>query len=237
MRTPLRLFLAATLFTVAAGFASAQESNEPPPAPAPDAAVPPAEVPPVPVVELQPIPVVDAAPVPDPSAPPAVDPALSIDPSALAVAPAAVAIVEQPAPEKPAVTTTTTRVTKKTAKKPVAKPVVEATESLEPNPAAAVVAGTRVETLPPPDAAASTAPARSIAPAPAAEKSVVLEPLAEGAESETSIGIGGWLLAGLVVAAMVFVITMVRRRRMQTKTSMVDFPGLPELKPAPVSRL
>jgi hypothetical protein len=218
MRSTFRLFMAAILLTVAAGFASAQESSEPPPPPAPDAAVPV-----VPVVELPPIPV--AAPVQDPNAP-AVDPALTIDPSALAVAPAAVEIVQAPEPEMVVLTTTTRRVPKNTAKqpveKPVAKPPVEATEAYGPMPAEAGVA------------AASTVPAESIAPAPAA-KSEIVETPAEGTES--SIGIGGWLLAGIAVAAMVGLITWFRRRRTQRKTSIVEFPQFsPELKPLPVSR-
>jgi outer membrane biosynthesis protein TonB len=216
MRSTFRLFMAAILLTAAAGFASAQESSEPPPPPAPDAAVPVAELPPIPV----------AAPVQDPNAP-AADPALTIDPSALPVAPAAVAIVQAPEPEMVVITTSTQRVIKKTAKKPVekpvAKPVIEATESSGPMPAEAAVAAT------------STATARSDAPPPAA-KSVIVETPAEGTESRTSMGIGGWLLAGIVVAAMVGLITLLRRRRTPRKTS-IEFPAFgPELKSAPVTR-
>ncbi|MET0620928.1 MAG: hypothetical protein ABW056_11660, partial [Thermoanaerobaculia bacterium] len=145
MRSAFRLFMASIVLTAAAGFAWAQESSEPPPPPVPDAAVP------LPVVELPPIPLVVAEPVPDPNAPavdpaplvvaapvpdpnaPAVDPALTIDPSVLAVAPAAVPIVQAPEPEIVVPTTTTRRTTKKTAKqpveKPVEKPLMEATDS------------------------------------------------------------------------------------------------------------
>ena len=127
-------------------------------------------------------------------------------------------------------TTTTRRITKKTAKqpveKPVAKPLMEATEAYGPMPAEAGVA------------AASTAPASSNAPPPPpAAKSVIVETPAEKTEPRTSIGIGGWLLAGIVVAAMVSLITLLRRRRTQRKTSIVEFPAFsPEFKPIPVTR-
>ncbi len=234
MRSAFRLFMASIVLTVAAGFALAQEASEPPPPPAPDAAVPVAELPPIPL----------AAPVEDPNAPP-VDPAitLTIDPSALAVAPAAVAIVEPPAPEKPVVATTTTGVTKKTAKpvaKPVAKPEIEANEAFGPLPAAAApvaAAPSKLDSMTPADAAASTVPARSIAPAPAAVDSATVETLPESTEPQTGMGIGGWLLAGIVVVAMVGLITWFRRRRTQRKISIVEFPQFsPELKPLPVSR-
>ena len=221
MRSAFRLFMVSVLFTVAAGFASAQESSEPPPPPAPDVAVPV-----VPVVELPPIPVLVAAPVPDPNAP-AVDPALTIDPSVLAVAPAAVEVVQAPEPEIVVPTTATRRTTKKTAKqpveKPVEKPLMEATESIGPMPAKAAVA------------AASTAPASSNAPPPAA-KSVIVETPVEKTEPRTSMGIGSWLLAGMVVAAMVSLITLLRRRKTQRKPPIVEFPAFAEFKPVPVVR-
>ena len=50
------------------------------------------------------------------------------------------------------------------------------------------------------------------------------------------MGIGGWLLAGMVVAAMVSLITLLRRRRTQRKTSIVEFPAFAEFKPVPVTR-
>ncbi len=129
----------------------------------------------------------------------------------------------------PTTTTTTRRTAKKTAKqpveKPVAKPLMEATESYGPMPAKAAVA------------AASTAPASSNAPPPPPPaKSVIVETPVEKTEPGTSIGIGGWLLAGIVVAAMVSLITLLRRRRTQRKTSIVEFPSFsPELKPIPVT--
>jgi hypothetical protein len=223
MRSAFRLFMASIVLTVAAGFATAQESSEPSPPPAPETAVPDAAVP---VVELPPLPIGAAAPVQDPNAP-AVDPALTIDPSVLAVAPAAVAIVQAPESEIVVPTTTTRRVTKKTAKqpveKPVEKPLIEATEAFGPMPAKASVA------------AASTAPASSNAPPPAA-KSVIVETPVEKTEPRTVMGIGGWLLAGIVVAAMVSLITLLRRRRTQRKTSIVEFPAFAEFKPVPVTR-
>ena len=222
MRSKSRLFMAAILLTLAAGFASAQESSEPPPPPAPDVAVP------LPVVELPPIPFGVAAPVPDPNAP-AVDPALTIDPSVLAVAPAAVAIVQAPEPEIVVPTTTARRVKKNTAKqpveKPVAKPAIEATEAYGPKPMPAAA----------PVAAASTAPAESNAPPPAA-KSVIVETPADRSETRASMGIGSWLLAGMVVAAMVGLITLLRRRRTLTKPSVVEFPAFGEFKSVPVTR-
>ena len=242
MRFTFRLFMAATFFTIAAGFASAQEASAPPPPPVPDVAVPGGELPPVPVVE----------PVPDPNAPP-VESALTVDPSALPVAPAAVepapvepaavapapvAIVEPPAPEKAVVTTTTKRVTTKSTKKPVEVPAVEVKEPVDPAAAAAAAGTAAVDTTanmpPPPDAAASTVPAETVAPAAASVSSDVVETPAEGTESQTTMGIGGWLLAGLVVAVMFGLITLWRRRKTQ---KIVHFPGLaPELKAAPVTR-
>lgn len=235
MRSAFRLFMAAMLLTVAAGFASAQEASAPPPPPAPDVAAP--------VAVLPELPVTATAPVPDPNLL-AVDPAVTIDPSALAVAPAAVAIV-QPEPEKAVVTTTTTHVTKKTAKKPadvpVAKPAVVAAQAIEPLPAPAAAAtapaaSSALESLPPANASASTVPAKSQAPPPAALKSVIVETPAEG--TRASMGLGGWLLAGVVVAAMVGIITLLRRRRTVRKTSIMGLAASsPDLIPVPVSRL
>ena len=228
MRSAFRLLMASFVLTVAAGFAGAQEPSEQAPLPAPDAVVPVAELPPIP----------SAAAVQDPDAP-AVDPALtlSIDPSALAVAPAAVAIVQAPPePANVVVTTTTRRVASNTAKQPVEKPVTkpqmepaEASNSVPPRtvPASANV----LETLAPPVAGASTAPAA----VPPAAKSVIVETPTEGTEFQTSMGIGGWLLAGIVVAAMVGLITFLRRRWMQKKITIPQFPDF-ELKPVPVRR-
>ena len=125
-------------------------------------------------------------------------------------------------------TTTTRRTAKKTAKqpveKPVEKPLMEATESYGPMPANASVA------------ASSTASSNAPPPPPAA-KSVIVETPVEKTEPGTSIGIGGWLLAGIVVAAMVSLITLLRRRKTQRKTSIVEFPAfIPEFKPIPVTR-
>ena len=51
------------------------------------------------------------------------------------------------------------------------------------------------------------------------------------------MGVGGWLLAGVVIMALVGIITLIRRRKTRSRTSIVDFtnPSL-NLKPAPVTR-
>ena len=217
MRSAIRLFMASILFTVAAGYAGAQEASEPPP-PAPEVGVPVPELPPIPLASF----------VQDPNAP-AVDPALTIDPSVLAVAPAAVAVVQAPEPAMVVLTTTARRVARNTAKqpvkkgeKPVAQPAIEATESYGPKPMPAE-AGV---------AALGTAPAQSIAPPPAA-KSVIVETPVEKTASPASMGIGGWILAGMVLAAMFGVMTLLRRR-MQSKNAVVEFPQF-ELKPLPAT--
>ena len=52
------------------------------------------------------------------------------------------------------------------------------------------------------------------------------------------MGLGGWLLAGVVVAAMVGIITLLRRRRTVRKTSIMGLAASsPDLIPVPVSRL
>ena len=215
MRSAFRLFMASILLTVAAGFAGAQEASEPPP-PAPEMAVPVAELPPIPF----------ASSVQDPDAP-AVDPALTIDPSVLAGAPAAVAIVQAPEPEPVVLTTTARSIARNTAKqpveKPVARPAIEATEAYgpKPMPAAAGVA------------AVSTVPGESNAPPPAA-KSVIVETPADRAETGASMDMGSWILAGIAVAAMIGLITLVRRRRALTKLAVVEFPQF-ELKPLPAT--
>ncbi len=232
MRSTSRRFLAAILLTAAAGFALSQEASAPPPPPAPDVAAP--------VATLPQIPAAVVAPVPDPNAPP-VDPALTIDPSALAVAPAAAATAQVPEPEKPVVTTTTHRVAKKSTSKPIAKPVIES-RSIEPAPAPASAATADPSTfqgLNPPNASANTAPARSIAPPPPAAKAAPLESSSEEAFPQKKLGIGSWILFGIALVAVAGIATKFLRRRLQTPTALVDFTGssrLPELKPAPVPR-
>ena len=102
---------------------------------------------------------------------------------------------------------------------------MEATESYGPMPAKASVA------------AASTAPASSNAPPPPpAAKSVIVETPVEKTEPRTSMGIGSWLLAGMVVAAMVSLITFLRRRKTQRRSPIIEFPAFAEFKPVPVAR-
>jgi hypothetical protein len=225
MRSTCRLFMAAILFIAVAGFARAQDSASPPPV-APDAVVsPPAELPVIPFANPE---------------PPPVEPALTIDQSALAVEPVAPATVEPvaaPTAEKAAVTTTTKRVAKKTSKKPAEKPAVEVGESLKPGAAAASVAVTdTTSNPPPPNAAASVAQAKSTEPlAPAAGPAV--KPLTEETTSSRTMGVGGWLLGGLAVAALFIGITFLRRRKTRKPTSIVQLADLSmDLEPVPVTR-
>ena len=84
---------------------------------------------------------------------------------------------------------------------------------------------------PPPNAAASTEPAKSVVPPPPAANPVAVETLTEETASERTMGIGGWLLAGLAVAALFILITLYRRRKSNRKTSIPDFTGAQDLKP------
>jgi outer membrane biosynthesis protein TonB len=217
MRSTSRLFMAAVLFIVAAGVARAQDSAAPPPV-APEAVVAPAPLPAIPIV--------------DPNAP-AVEPALTIDHSALAVEPVAVPAVEPPAAvvEKPEVTTTTRRVTKKTVKKPAEKPAIEVSEVAKPAAATASVAAVDTSANPPPpNAAASSEPAKSVVPPPPAAAPVAVETQTEETASGRKMGVGGWLLAGLGVATLFALITLYRRRRSTKKTSIPDFTASQDLK-------
>lgn len=230
MRSTLRLSMAAVLLIAAAGIARAQDSAAPPPV-APEAVVAPLPVPELP-----------ALPVVDPNGP-AVEPAPVIDQSTLAVEPVVPATVD-PVPvggvEKPEVTTTTKRVTKKTTKpatKPEAKPAIDV--SVPAKPAAAAASMSAVDSPanpPPPNAAASTAPSKSVAPPPPAANPAI-ETLTE-AKSERKMGLGGWLIAGFVMAALFVAITMFRRRKVQKRASIA--PPLADLsldlEPIPVTR-
>ena len=220
MRSTIRLFMAAILFIAAAGLVSAQDPAPAPPAP--DVAKP-AELPPLPIAEPN-APAVAPAPTADQTAPP-VEPALTLGPDALAVETAAPATVEQPQAEKP-VATTTKRVTKKTATKPAAKPEIQSAESYkEAAPAAGTAAADTTASLPPPQAPAPSL--KSIAPAPAAANTVAVEE----SKSQTTMGIGGWLLAGIAVAGLAVIIAKIRSRRTKKRTSIVDFTTVsPELK-------
>jgi hypothetical protein len=232
MRSTTRRFLAAILLTAAAGFALSQEASAPPPPPAPEVAAPVAALPQIPVVAVE--------PVPDPNAP-AVNPALTVDSSVLPAAPAAQAVAQVPEQKKLVATTTTKRVTKKSATKPVAKPEVQASEPLQsvPAPVAASAADpSTFQGLTPPGAAANTAPAQSVAPPPPAAKAAPLESSSE-AVPQKKLGIGSWILFGIALVALAGIGTKFLRRRVQTPTAIVDFTGssrLPELKPAPVPR-
>jgi len=198
--------MAAILFIAAAGVVSAQDPAAPP---GPDVAKP-AELPPLPIAE--------------PMAP-LVEPALTLGPTALAVETAAPTAVDPPAAEKP-VATTTKRVTKKTATKSVAKPEIEATDSFkEAAPAAGTAAADKTASLPPPQAPAASV--KTIAPSQPAANTVAVEET----KSQTTMGIGGWLLAGMALAGLAVIISKVRSRRTKKRTSIVDFTAVsPELK-------
>ena len=214
MRSTSRRFLAAILLTAAAGFALSQEASTPPPPPARDAAAP--------VAELPQLPVAAVAPAPDPNAP-AVNSALTIDSSALAVAPAAEATAQVPEPEKPVVTTTTRRVTKKSATNPVAKHTVQATESFQSVPA--------------PAAAGTAALPKSIAPAAPAAKSVTVENQPEQTIPQKKLGIGSWILGTILVLALAVTAIRFMREQKRTPTSIVDFTDIhPELKAVVIHR-
>lgn len=218
MRSTSRLFLAAILFIVAAGIASAQDASAAPPPAAPDAVKP--------VDELQPIPFAGPNTIP-------VEPGLTVDPSVMAVEPVvaepiAAAPVEAPVAEKP-VATTVTRVTKKTSRKPV-----QASEPIKP--AAPAVVPAVVETADLPAAPAPIAPPlKSIEPPPAAANTTAVDPL-EATKSQTRMGIGGWFLAGIVIVALFGMISLIRRRKSRSRASIPDFTGAQELKPVLAQR-
>jgi hypothetical protein len=232
MRSTPRRFLAAILLTAAAGFALSQEASAPLPMPAPDVAAPVAVLPQLPVAAVE--------PVPDPSAP-AVNPALTVDPSILTVAPAAAAIAQVPEPEKPVVTTSTRtrRSAAKPVAKPVAKPAVEATESFQsvPAPAAAGTADpSTFQGLTPPDAAATSALPKSIAPVPAA-RSATVENQPPQTIPQKKLGIGSWILGTILVLALAVTAIRFMRGQKRSPTSIVDFTDIhPELKAAVVRR-
>ena len=219
MRSTVRLFMAAILFIAAAGLVSAQDPAPAPPAP--DVAKP-AELPPLPIADPN-AQAVAPAPTADQTAPP-VEPALTLGPSALAVETAAPATVDAPQAEKP-VATTTRRVTKKTATKPVVKHEIQTSESFkEAAPAAGTAGADTTTSLPPPQAPAASL--KSIAPAAANTVAV------EESKSQTAMGLGGWLLAGMAIAGLAVIISRIRSRRTKKRTSIVDFTTVsPDLKP------
>ena len=215
MRSTCRLFLAAILFITAAGIASAQDASAAPP-PAPDVAKP--------VDQLQPIPFAGANAFP-------VEPGITVDPSVLPVVPVAAAPVEAPvapAAERP-VAAAIPRVTKKTAK----RPAVHVSESFLLSAPAINPATVQTTELPP--AAAPIAPLKSIEPPPAAASTVAVDPL-EATKSQPRTGMGTWFLAGIVVAALFGMITLLRRRKSRSQASIPDFTGAQDLKPVLASR-
>ena len=224
MRSTFRLFLAVILFTAVAGFASAQDASAAPP-PAPPEVVKPVDA--LPVISVA----VPIAPAVEPA------PALTADQSAPAVEPAAPVPVVPPEAINP-VTTTTKRVTKKTARKPADKAPAHASVPVEAAaPLASTAAQTTPNTAPPEAVAATTAPLKSIAPAPPAPKAAAVDSKSGETKVERKMGIGGWLIAGVVVAALFGVITLFRRRRTLRRSSIPDFTALsPELDPALVTR-
>ena len=217
MRSTCRLFLAAILFIVAAGIASAQDASAAPPPAAPDVVKPVDPLPPIPIAGPNTFPV---------------EPGITVDPSALTVEPIAAAPVEAPvAPvaEKP-VAATIPRVTKKTAK----KHAVQVNESVVPaapatNPA--VVEKTEL----PPAAAPIAAPLESLAPPAPAANTAAVDPV-EATKSQPRTGMGSWILGGIVVAALFGMITLIRRRKSRSRTSIPDFTGAQELKPVLAQR-
>jgi hypothetical protein len=219
MRTTSRLFLAAILFIVAAGIASAQDATAAPPSAAPDVVKP--------VDQLQPIPFAGTN-----TAPP--EPALTVDPSAVAieplvVAPVAAAQVEAPAAGQP-VTATVQSVTKRTARKPVVHP----SESVKPAAPAIVPAVVETAQAPPAPAAAPIAPPLGRIASPPAAASAV-DPLST-TRPQARMGAGSWFLAGIVVVGLVGIITLIRRRKTRTRTSIPDFTAGQDLKPVLAQR-
>jgi outer membrane biosynthesis protein TonB len=217
MRSTIRLFMAAILFTALAGVVSAQDPAPPPPAP--DVAEPVVLLP-LPIAEPNPT-AVEPAITADPNAPP-VEPALTLGQTTLTVEPVSPATAEAPAVEveKPVVTTTTKRVTKKTATKPAAVPEVQMNESLKESAPSASTAPADTTANPPAPPAASIEPLKSIAPVP---PSVALNSTSEETKSVNRMGIGGWLMAGVVIAGLFAGITLFRRRRTLKRKSIVDF--------------
>ncbi len=216
MRSTCRSFLAAILFIVAAGIASAQDSSAAPPPAAPDVAKPVDQLP--------------AIPFAGPSAAP-VEPGVTIDPSVLATEPVVAAQVEAPAEkvaENPAAATVP-HATKKTARKPAVH-VSESVKPAEPATNPAVVATTEL-----PPAAAPVAPLQSVVLAPAAAGPAV-ETLVEETKPQARMGIGSWFLAGIVVVALFGIFTLMRRRISRRQSSIPDFTAGQDLKPVLAER-
>lgn len=223
MRIICRSFLAAILFTAAAGGVLAQDAGKVPPPSSPPVEKPVAELPAIPSAK---------------PAAPAVEPALTADQTSPAVAPVASVAVAPSATEKP-VATTGKRVTKTSATKTEAKTQVQVNQSFESVAPAAGVAVNASANVPPPSAAANTAPPEAIAPPPPAAKPAAVESRAEATTSQRTMGVGGWVLFGIVVVGLFLGMTAIRRRRTQTQRnpSIVDFTTTPsELAPALLPR-
>ena len=213
MRSTSRLFLAAILSIVAAGFALAQDAGAVPPPSGSDTVQSVDQLPPIPVA---------------PSAVP-VEPALTVDPSAIAIEPIAAEPVEAMVVGQPAVATVH-NATKKTAR----KPAVHAIESVQPAAPATVPAVIETAKIPP-AAPPIAAPLASIAPAPAAASVVAVDPLAT-TTPQPRTGMGSWFLGGIGVVALFSVLTLVRRRKALSRSSIPDFTGAQDLKPVLAER-
>jgi hypothetical protein len=105
----------------------------------------------------------------------------------------------------------------------VAKPETQAESFKDAAPAAGTAAADTTASLPPPQPPAASV--KSIAPAAANTVAV------EESKSQTTMGVGGWLLAGMAIAGLAVIISRIRSRRTKKRTSIVDFTTVsPELK-------
>jgi len=221
MRIICRSFLAAILFTAAAGAALAQDTGKAPPPSSPPVVKPVAELPAIPFAKPAALPVEPA-----------------VDQTAPAVAPVASAAVAPSATEKP-VATSGKRVTKTSATKTEAKPEVQVSHSFESMVPAAGVTVDTAASVPPSGAPANAVPPEAIAPPPPAAKPAAVESRSEATTSQRTMGMGGWVLFGIVVVGLFLGMTAIRRRRTQTQRnpSIVDFTTTPsELAPALLPR-
>jgi hypothetical protein len=109
-------------------------------------------------------------------------------------------------------------------------PVVAAPQVLNPNTPAVDPAVTNTNL---PDASADMALAKSEASAAAAVKSEIPETPAES-HSRSSLIIGEWVLAGVLLVALYGITQMLRRRPTRGRTRLIDLKAL-ELKPRPVT--
>lgn len=212
MRSTCRLLLAAVLFVMAAGIATAQDPNPPP---APDPVATPAPVlPPLPVDPNAVPPVVDPSVPSDPNAPPAVAPPPVIEPLPDAT-------ISAPAETKKVKKSTSV---KKASPKPVEPAPKPETETDEAAKAAAAVAAIEPPSSTPPTGG-TTAP-EIIAPAPAAPPAVAA-PAETGVEltkKEERTNLTTWILGsvGLVGGIGVVVFFLRRRKNDSARLSIYD---------------